>query len=57
MFLTQRVEERVHGVEHGHHLHGRDVTADTSETHNIAEEDGDVRKHLRDGWDDPSIQS
>lgn len=46
VLLAERVEERVHGVEHGDHLHGCDMTADTSEAHHIAEQDGHIRKHL-----------
>ena len=37
VFLCEHIELRVHVVEHGHHLHGRDVTADTGETNHITE--------------------
>ena len=38
MFLAQLVELCVHEVEHGHHLHGRDLTADGGEAYHVAEQ-------------------
>lgn len=46
VLLAERVEQRVHGVEHGHHLHRSDVAADASESHHVAEQDGHVRENL-----------
>ena len=49
VLLTERVEQRVHGVQHGHHLHGRDVAADASESLHVAEQDGHIGEHLQPG--------
>lgn len=46
MLLTQFVELRVHGVQHGHHLHRRDAAADGGEADDVAEEDGHALEHL-----------
>ena len=49
VLLAEGVEQRVHGVQHGHHLHGGDVAADARESHHVAEQDGDVGEHLQPG--------
>lgn len=49
VLLAERVEQRVHGVEHGDHLHRGDVAANASEAHNITEQNGDIWEHLG-GW-------
>ena len=49
VLLAECVEERVHGVKHGHHLHGRDVAADPGEAHHVTEQDGHIREHLSQG--------
>lgn len=49
MLLAERVKEGVHGVEHGHHLHGCDVAADSCEAHHITKQDSHVWEHLSKG--------
>lgn len=49
VLLAERVEERVHGVEHGDHLHRGDVAANASEAHDVTEKNGDIWEHLG-GW-------
>lgn len=49
VLLAERVEQCVHGVEHGDHLHRSDVAANASEAHNVTEKNGDVWEHLG-GW-------
>lgn len=46
VLLTQFVKLRVHGVQHGHHLHRRDAAADGGEADDVAEEDGHALEHL-----------
>lgn len=46
VLLAERVEQRVHGVEHGDHLHRGDVAANASEAHNVTEKNGDIWEHL-----------
>lgn len=46
VLLAQRVEQRVHGVEHGDHLHRGDVAANAGEAHNVAEKNGHIWEHL-----------
>lgn len=40
VFLGEGVKDGVHGVEHGHHLHGRDARADLGERDHVREQDG-----------------
>ena len=35
MLFGEVVEDGVHGVEHGHHLHGGDAGADFCEGHHV----------------------
>lgn len=56
MLFAERVEERVHGVEHGHHLHGGDVAADPCKAHHIAEEDRNIWEHLLIGQEEQPSQ-
>lgn len=46
VLLAERVKQRVHGVEHGDHLHWSDVAADASKSHHVAEEDSHIWEHL-----------
>lgn len=46
MLLAKRIKQRVHGVEHGDHLHWGDVTANASKSHDITEKNGHVWEHL-----------
>lgn len=46
VLLTERVKQRVHGVEHGHHLHRGDMAANAGESHNVAEKNGHIWEHL-----------
>lgn len=46
VLLAERVKQRVHGVEHGDHLHGSDVAADAGESDDVAEQDGHVWENL-----------
>lgn len=46
VLFAERVKQRVHGVEHGDHLHRRDVAANASKSHDIAEKNGHIREHL-----------
>lgn len=48
VLLAERVEQRVHGVEHGDHLHRSDVAANASKSHHVAEEDGHIWEHLEE---------
>lgn len=48
VLLAERVEQRIHGVEHGDHLHRSDVAANASKSHHVAEEDGHIWEHLED---------
>ena len=47
--LGQRVEDGVHAVEHGDHLHGAEPGADLREGDDVGEQDGHTVKHLRQG--------
>ena len=46
VLFAHAVEERVHVVEHSHHLHGRDQGADGGEPHHVAEQNRHVLKCL-----------
>lgn len=49
VLLAERVEQRVHGVEHGDNLHRGDVAANAGEAHDVTEKNGHIWEHLR-GW-------
>lgn len=44
--LSEMVENGVHGVEHGDHLHGGEAAADLSEGHHVRKQDRHALEHL-----------
>lgn len=44
--FSECVEDGIHGVQHGHHLHGGYTGTDLREGDHIREQDGDTVKHL-----------
>jgi len=45
--FAELVKLGVHGIEHGHHLHGRDSTADGSEPHHVTEQNRHAVERLQ----------
>lgn len=46
VLLAEGVKQRVHGVEHGDHLHWGDVATNASKSHYITEENSYIWEHL-----------
>ena len=47
MRFAELVKLGVHGIEHGHHLHGRDSTANGSEPHHVTEQNRHAVERLQ----------
>jgi len=46
--FCQLVEDGVHGIQHGHHLHRSNPAADLREGDYVREQDGYAIKHLQE---------